>query len=46
MLKNYNNFDEKITPFHLIITDASGNSFINNPNPQIADNHLKTIKFS
>lgn len=32
--------------FHMIINDPSGNSFISNPNPQIADNHLKTIKFS
>ena len=42
---NYVNCVEESLPFHIIIEDASGNSFISNPNPTISDLNLKIVKF-
>jgi len=32
-------------PFHLIIDDSSGNSFVSNPNAPLADNNMKVVKY-
>ena len=44
-LWDFVNCKEDKLPFHIIIEDASGNSFISNPNPSLADSNMKVIKF-
>lgn len=44
-LKSYENRDNAVSPFHLILDDPSGNSYISNPFAPLPDSNLKVEKY-